>query len=119
MNFAMTTIGSVAFGIDINCYDETESEFVKQGNKVVNMYRFLAMELVPDLMRVFGIKMIDPPVEKFFTDIGKSIVKQRRNSVVEHNDIVQSLLRAAEEEPDKMTPNMMFQTIIQFFTDGR
>ena len=57
--------------------------------KVINISRFFAMELVPDLMRLFRIKMIDPPVEKFFTKIAHGIVKQRRNSVAEHNDIVQ------------------------------
>jgi cytochrome P450 len=116
--FAMTAIGSVAFGVDINCFKDKENDFMKFGNRVIKMWRWYLMEMFPNVMRWFKINLLDPGAENFFRRLGQSIVSQRRSSTVEHNDVLHSLIAAAKESPGLMTPSMMFQTIVQFFTDG-
>jgi len=116
--FAMTTIASVVFGIDINCFKDKNNEFMKQGDKVIDMYRFIGMEMFPSLMTWFKINLIHPGAEKFFTKLGENIVKQRKASTAEHNDVLHSLIKGSEEAPDVLTPYMMSQTMNQFFADG-
>ena len=45
------------------------------------------------------------------------IVEQRKNSKVEKKDILDNLIRASEASP-LMTPDMMFTSMTQFFSDG-
>merc|ERR1712013_480004 len=77
--FYMTTIASVAFGLDIDCYGEKES--------------------------------------KFFANLCKRIVRDRKSRKMEVRDVLGNLMHVAEENPD-MTEEMMYKTCVQFFTDG-
>ena len=42
--FAMTTIASIAFGVEIDCFKDGENEFMKHGSTMVVLWRFLLME---------------------------------------------------------------------------
>jgi len=116
--YAITTIGAVGFGIDVDCFKDKDSEFVKQGNLILSPRRLLWMARWPGMMTFFKIRVLEPSAENFFVKLAESLVKQRQNSMVEHNDMLDSLIKAAAEAPDLMTPSMMFMTIVQFFTDG-
>ena len=116
--FAMTTIASIAFGVEIDCFKDGENEFMKHGSSMVVMWRFMVMDMFPNLMRWFKIKMMNPTGEKFFFKLAEGLVKQRQNSTLDHNDVLHNLVKASKEDPELMTPNMMILTISQFFTDG-
>lgn len=116
--FAMTTIASVAFGVEIDCFKDGENEFMKHGSSMVVEWRFTLMDIFPSLMRFFNISLMNPTGEKFFQKLAEGLVKQRENSTAEHNDVMHSLMKASKEDPELMTPNMMVLTIAQFFVDG-
>ena len=116
--FAMTTIASVAFGVEIDCFKDGENEFMKHGSSMVVEWRFMLMDMFPSLMRWFNISLMNPTGEKFFQKLAEGLVKQRENSTAEHNDVMHALVKASKEDPEVMTPNMMVLTIAQFFVDG-
>ena len=80
--------------------------------------KFMVMDMFPNLMRWFKIRMMNPTGEKFFFKLAEGLVKQRQNSTLDHNDVMHNLVKASKEDPELMTPNMMILTISQFFTDG-
>jgi len=115
--FFMNNIASVVFGMDIDCYGETQSEFEKQGNNLINMTGFIVVDLFPSIAGRMNIKIINNDAEKFFMKLCKEIVRQRRNSKVETKDVLGNLI-AVSEENSEMTEEMMYKTCVQFFTDG-
>merc|ERR1711936_277334 len=115
--FYMTAVASVAFGLDIDCFGEKESEFEKKGKNLISTFRFIWKSMFPSLAILFKIRVLNPESEKFFADICKRIVQERKNNKFESKDILGNLLHVAEENPD-MTDEMMYKTCAQFFTDG-
>ena len=115
--FYMTSIASVVFGMDIDCYGQTENEFEKKGKTLMNVLRFAMVEIFPSLSIFLKIKVINPDSEKFFANLCKQLVRDRRSSKLEVKDILGNLMQVAEENPD-MTEEMMYKTCVQFFTDG-
>ena len=115
--FYLSNIASVVFGTDIDCYGDTESEFEKHANSLISITRFIILEFFPSLAILLKLKLINPGSEKFFTNLCKRIVKQRKNSNIEYKDVLDNLINVAKENPD-MTEEMMNKTCVQFFTDG-
>merc|ERR1711936_1079923 len=115
--FYMTAVASVAFGLDIDCFGEKESEFEKKGKNLISVFRFILKNMFPSLAILFKIKVLNPESEKFFADICKRIVQERKNNKFEAKDILGNLMHVAKENPD-MTDEMMYKTCVQFFTDG-
>merc|ERR1719357_1485324 len=76
------------------------------------------MDMFPNIMRWFKINMMNPSGEKFFLKLAEGMIRQRENCEAEQDDIMHSLMKAAKEDPELMTPNMMIITIAQFFVDG-
>merc|ERR550519_2858191 len=81
--FYMTTIASVAFGLDIDCYGEKESKFEKMGKNLMAIWRFVLVELFPSLAILLKIKVITPESEKFFANLCKRIVSERKTRKME------------------------------------
>ena len=71
----------------------------------------------PKLMLALRIPVFNPKSTKHFEKLCYQIVEQRRNSKEERKDILDNMIKAADESPI-MTPEMMFKTMIQFFSDG-
>ena len=116
--FAMTAIASIAFGVEIDCFKDGENDFMKHGSSMVVMWRFMVMDMFPNVMRWFKISFMNPTGDKFFQKMAEGLIKQRQNSTVDHNDVMHSLVKASKEDPELVTPKMMMLTIAQFFTDG-
>ena len=92
--FAMTTIASIAFGVDIDCFKDKENDFMKHGSSMIVLWRFMIMDMFPNLMRWFKISFLNPTGDKFFRKLAEGLVKQRQNSTTEHNDVMHSLIKA-------------------------
>ena len=45
------------------------------------------------------------------------MVKHRRTRHLQYNDVLNNLIEVAAEHPE-MTDEMMYKTVVQFFTDG-
>ena len=44
-------------------------------------------------------------------------MKHRRSNNLQYNDVLNNLMEVAAEHPE-MTEEMMYKTVVQFFTDG-
>jgi len=104
--------------VEIDCFKDGENDFMKHGSAMVVMWRFMVMEMFPNVMRWFKIGMMNPTGDKFFQKLAEGLIKQRQNSTVDHNDVMHSLVKASKEDPELVTTKMMMLTIAQFFTDG-
>lgn len=115
--FSMTCIAEVVFGVDVNCFEDPDNAFFEKGKTLMQMWRFLMVMFTPTLMKWLRIPVFNPKSVKHFQAMCASIVEQRKNSKVEKKDILDNLIRASETSP-LMTPDMMFTSMTQFFSDG-
>lgn len=115
--FSMTCLADVGFGVDANCFEYPDNAFLKHGKGLMEMWRFLMLVFFPGLMKWLRISVFNPKHAKHFEKLCHKVVEQRKASKIEMNDILDNLIRA-EEDCSLMTPDMMFRTMIQFFTDG-
>jgi len=115
--FYFSNIASVVFGTDIDCYGATESDFEKHGKNLISLTRFVMLDMFPSVAATLKLRILNPEPEKFFLNMCKRIVQQRKNSKLEYKDVLGTLINVAKENPD-MTEEMMTQTCVQFFTDG-
>lgn len=115
--FSMTCIADVGFGTDANCFTHPDNAFLKYGKGLLEMWRFLVLIFLPNLTKWLRLPLFNPKSLKHFEKLCHSMVEQRKVSKVEKKDILDNLIKAGEENP-LMTPDMMFKTMIQFFTDG-
>ena len=115
--FAMTCLADVGFGTDANCFSDPENAFFVKGKALYEIWRFMGIMFTPNIMKWFRISVTNPKSIKHFEKMLHQIVDQRKGSSVEKKDILDSLIKASEESP-LMTPDMMFKTMTQFFTDG-
>ena len=115
--FYMTTVASVVFGMNIDCFGETESEFEKHGKTLLDMMKFAFNFCFPNLSILFRVHIVNSSSERFFTNLFKHLVKERKAKDLEVKDILGNLMHVAEENP-AMTEEMMYKTCVQFLTDG-
>jgi len=115
--FYMTTIASVAFGTDIDCFTDETNEFMRNGDNLLEMWRFVILALWPSAMVFFKIGLINEKASNFFSRLFKQILAQRRETNVVSKDIMGNMMEAAKENPE-LTEDMMIASFVQFFTDG-
>ena len=60
----------------------------------------------------------NPKAAEFFENVGKQAIQSRKRDKIERKDILDSLIKANEKEPDVMTDEMLKFTIINLIVDG-
>jgi len=115
--FALTTIAAVAFGVDIDCFKDSNNEFMKHGMNLFVDWKFLLLQLFPKTAVWLRLKVINPKAKNFFMALAERLINQRKNSTAENNDILDNMIKVSKE-CSLMTDDMTFQTIVQFFGDG-
>merc|ERR550517_1833525 len=113
--FAVTCIADVAFGIDADCFNDPENDFTSKGKALTEEWRFLMCFFCPKLMLALRIPVFNPKSTKHFEKLCYQIVEQRRNSKEERKDILDNMIKAADESPI-MTPEMMIKIMIFLIT---
>lgn len=137
--FATNIIASVAFGIDINCFDEPDTPFRKYGRKVFaltfkNGLRQLLSFIAPSLMRLFKLRVNDQDVEDFMMSVVDQTLKYREESKVVRKDFFQLLVQLrntgnvqlddqwstviADENSKKLTRDEMAAQAFVFYLAG-
>merc|ERR1719244_2223125 len=66
--YYMNTIASIVFGMDIDCYGPTESDFEKYGKRLISLSKFLLIKFMPTFCAYLKIEMINKTCVQFFTD---------------------------------------------------
>lgn len=95
-------ISSVAFGIDNDCVNEPDHIFRRMGAKnfEVNkrvMIRNMILFFVPQLVKLFKLKITDPEVEDFVYTIVKQTIEYREKNNIERNDFMQLLIQLKDK----------------------
>uniref|UniRef100_A0A8D8X8G7 Probable cytochrome P450 6a14 n=1 Tax=Cacopsylla melanoneura TaxID=428564 RepID=A0A8D8X8G7_9HEMI len=127
--YTTDVIGSTAFGIEINCLENPDSEFRQISQLLLTPSVFITLKtLVIALVPVFKpyISILDSRVASFFTRVFKSNVVYREKNHVERNDFLNLLmqLRNAQkgkeigEDDVEITPTCMVAQSFVFFVAG-
>lgn len=96
--YATNVIASVAFGIDINCIEDPDTEFRKYGRKVFaptlkNGMRGLFGFLSPAFMNFFKARAFDRDVYDFMTSVVRQNLEYREQQNVIRKDFFQLLVQ--------------------------
>lgn len=100
------SVGSSTLGIQCQSFSDPEKNFIKFGHKSLDLSRLgqfflLFGQLFPKLSRILGIKQLSKDVSKFFYDVIRSAIDQRRTNNVERADILQLLMNLEDKENKK------------------
>lgn len=96
--YSTNVIASVAFGIDVDCIREPDSEFRENGKKFFEMTLSNALRqagsfLCPSLMSFFHIRMTDKKVEDFMKSVVKENLEYREKNNIVRKDFFQLLMQ--------------------------
>lgn len=96
--FTTNVITSVAFGIDTNCFGDTENPFRKYGRKMFglnfkNGFRGFAFAVYPPLLKWSGIRSVDKDVEEFIFDMVRQTLEMREKDNIVRKDFFQLLVQ--------------------------
>jgi cytochrome P450 family 6 len=132
--FTTDIIGNCAFGIDCNCLNDPEAEFLKMGLNIVHdsrisMLKRLIMTTYPNLARKLKYRLIPERISNFFMGVVNEVIEHREKSQVEKNDFMNSLIqlkntgtliddRGMKEHVGKVTMNEVAAQAFVFFLGG-
>lgn len=103
-HYATNVIVSVAFGIEINCFENPDNEFNENVVKVFFKPSFRSMVrsichtlLSPPLIKLFGVRFVDKQVSDFMIETVRQNLKYRESNNVTRNDLFQLLMQIRNE----------------------
>ncbi|CAG2103742.1 unnamed protein product, partial [Medioppia subpectinata] len=101
-NYTMDVISRCAFGAKVNAQTQPDNPVVKMAGKPFNpkLYRYLALMVLPKwLLELFrATHNAEEDCVKFFVDLIRHIIAERRESGVKSNDLIDLLLTAANNK---------------------
>jgi len=115
--YYLNCLGSVGFGLNIDCFGEKPSEFEKQAAQVFSVLNFLISEVFPTISNWLNLSIINSTFKKYLSKLCREIIKQREKQNLQYNDMLNNLIELSKINPD-MTEEMMIKTCVQFFGDG-
>lgn len=97
--FAADTIGSCAFGIEVNSMADRDNDFFRMGSSVIMATlqftaKFIGYSSIPKLMSFLGIKLLLRENEHYFRELVRLTLKHRQTNKVQRNDMIDLLLQA-------------------------
>lgn len=95
--FTMDVIGSCAFGLDCNSFENPNSDFIANGKRAIKATRFEMLQRFflfnfPNFSRNVGMKMVPESVSKFYLDIVRQTIELREKSKSSRKDFIQILI---------------------------
>lgn len=95
---ATNVIASVAFGNEVNCIENSNESFRYYGKKIFiptikNGLRSLCFLLNPNLMKTFGLKLLDDDVVDFMISVVEKNLELREKNCVTRKDFFQLLVQ--------------------------
>jgi cytochrome P450 family 6 len=97
--FTTDVIGSVAFGIDINCMKNPDSDFRKYGKKIFTSsmktrIKFTLLNILPRwLSKMLNIKIFEKDTEAFYINLVKDTIAYREKNNVHRKDFMHLLIQ--------------------------
>ncbi|XP_025831658.1 probable cytochrome P450 6a14 [Agrilus planipennis] len=101
--YTTDVIGSVAFGIDCNCFKNPNTEFRTYGKKIFDTgLRDTIIELLkvinPTLIKLLRLDVFPAGVQNFFVNIVKETIDYRDKNNYSRNDFMQLLMKLRNQE---------------------
>ena len=103
--------------MEMNCFTDETNDLEKAGIGLIEMWRLILQDLIPDLMAFFRISVMNPKSKVYIQNLMRKLVKQRRQEKIEAKDVLGNMLQASEENPE-LTEDIMIKSFMQFFLDG-
>lgn len=116
-------IGSAAFGLECNCFQEINSPFCYHANKVFkgstwDNIRSIIVYIWPKFANKLGLSTYNKEVTTFFTEFIKKSVDYREQSRVIRKDFMQLLIDMKNSEEQTLTFNELAAQCFLFFVAG-
>lgn len=96
-------IASCAFGLELNCIRDGESEFTRVGKLLIHpssllsaVCNYLFLKYFSSLARVLDVRSVDPSYTDLFTKLVKDTVEYRTKNDVDRNDFIDLMMRVNE-----------------------
>eukprot|EP00088_Acartia_fossae_P003776 TRINITY_DN11613_c0_g1_i3.p1 TRINITY_DN11613_c0_g1~~TRINITY_DN11613_c0_g1_i3.p1 ORF type:complete len:541 (-),score=132.78 TRINITY_DN11613_c0_g1_i3:63-1655(-) len=103
--FSLDTLATCAFGIDPGSFENNDSKFVQAAS---NIFRqsfkdniFVFTRLIPglqDIQKMMNISIIKPKETKFFYDVIKQSIEDRRKTGKRENDLIDLMIDCIKDE---------------------
>ncbi|GJQ77162.1 Cyp6a9 [Trypoxylus dichotomus] len=102
--FTTNVIGSCAFGLDCNCFENPNNDFRTHTKNffdggIDRVARNFVTLSFPELCRRLGVIVFPKQVTKFYMDVVRNVVDYREANDVKRNDFVQLLLNIKNGDP--------------------
>ena len=114
----VNTLGSVGFGMEINAFKDKECEFMKQGAKLMEIWRWLVIIMLPSIATLFRVNVYNRKAEDWFISLMRRHIELKRKDVKTSNDVLSTLIRIQEENPDDLDQIALEKTVMQYLFDG-
>ena len=102
--FSMDSIASCAFGVDAESFTSRESQFVQNASRIFTTTRLDAFKnsllMIPGMRSLYGligINVFRPDQTRFFLNIIRKTISDRRASGVKRNDLVDMMMESMRE----------------------
>lgn len=124
--YSTDIIGSCAFGLDCNSFTNPNAEFRKYGRMLMDMdiattLKMFIIFLMPEMNKLYHIKLIKEEIEKFFTNAFTAVINHRISTGFKRNDFVQILLElgdSGDKNGNGLTMQEMLAQSFIFFGAG-
>ena len=114
----MNTLSAIGFSVDANAFKDTDSEIVKRGKALSEMWRWMVITMLPSIATLFRVNCYNQKAEKWFTSLMRKIIGSRKGEETENKDILSTLLKIHEDDLNELDQECMEKTMIQFIFDG-
>ena len=119
-------IGNVAFGIEPNCLQDSNSDFRKYGKRLfdlsaIDLLKFLFTRAVPDLSRKLGLAAFEKTATKYFMKIFKETfaLREKQGPEFKRNDFLELLLKMKKVgNNDGLTVEELAANAFLFYAGG-
>ncbi|XP_055625050.1 cytochrome P450 6a2-like [Toxorhynchites rutilus septentrionalis] len=120
--FTIDVIGSCAFGIECNSFEDPDSEFRKCGKLFFDTPRHsqmirLFLRLFPEVCQRLGIKSLRDEVSQFFSELVRDTVNYREKNSITRKDFMSLLIELINSD-GKMTIDEVAAQAFIFFAAG-
>lgn len=96
-------IASCAFGLDLNCIRDGESEFTRVGKLLIHpssllsaICNYLFLKYFPNVSSALDVRSVDPRYTDLFTKLVRDTVEYRTKNDVDRNDFIDLMMRVNE-----------------------
>ncbi|XP_063918412.1 cytochrome P450 6k1-like [Zophobas morio] len=126
--YAVDIISSCAFGINSECFNDENSEILKEATKLLDFTSFVrsfsifSFFFVPKFVDIFRLTLVDKSASDYLVNVFRTTFKERQKRNIVRNDLIDLLNNLKQNETFndsyKFDDVKMASQAISFFTAG-